>query len=173
MTRATDAIETLTELLPDWPQPGILFRDLSPVFADAEALRAVAEALVADFGEVEAIVGIEARGFVLATAAAVATGHGTVLIRKGGKTPPPVISRDYGLEYGEASLELAPARIRPGMRVVVVDDVLATGGTLAAGLELLREAGAEIVGIGVAIELVALEGRAKLGEVPITALQQV
>jgi adenine phosphoribosyltransferase len=172
MSTATDALARLTSVTPDFPSPGILFRDLTPVFADPEALRAVAEELV-EGSTAEAIAGIEARGFVLAAAAAVATGRGAIVVRKAGKLPPPTVSREYALEYGTATLELSLGVFRPGTRVVVVDDVLATGGTMRATVDLLREAGLEVEGVAVAIELAALGGRAKLPDVPVRALSVI
>lgn len=172
MTAATEALERLTSLTPDFPEPGVLFRDLSPVFADADALRAVAEQLVAG-SDAAAIAGIEARGFVLAAAAAALTRRGAIVVRKAGKLPPPTIRRDYALEYGSASLEIAASATAGGMSVLVVDDVLATGGTMRATVDLLRIAGFRVSGVAVAIELGELGGRQQLGDVDVRALLTV
>ena len=158
---------------PDFPSPGILFRDLSGLFADGPALRTVADALLEGFDGVDAVVGVEARGFVLGTAAAVAGGLGMLAVRKAGKLPGEVLAESYALEYGSATLEIHPDTLRPGSRVVIVDDVLATGGTLAATLRLMSRAGLVVTGIAVVLELEALEGRAVVAGVtdaPVRAL---
>ncbi|MGA1838513.1 adenine phosphoribosyltransferase [Herbiconiux sp. 11R-BC] len=161
---------------PDFPQPGILFRDLSGLFASASSLRAVAEALIDDFGPIDAVVGVEARGFVLGAAAAVAGGVGMLAVRKAGKLPGEVLGESYELEYGTATLEVHPDTLPRGARVVIVDDVLATGGTLAATLRLMDGAGWEVAGIAVVIELEALGGRAVLADAtsaPVRALLEL
>ncbi len=164
----------MTAVVPDFPQPGILFRDLTPVFADAEALRAVIDELIAPFaGSFDCVAGVEARGFVLAAAAAVVSGTGVVMIRKAGKLPRTTHRRDYALEYGTATLELHTDELPPGTRVLLVDDVLATGGTLEASLGLLADAGLVVAGISVVLELGPLGGRARLGTAPFHALQLV
>lgn len=172
MIAAIEALERLTSLTPDFPQPGVLFRDLSPVFADAEALRAVSLALVQG-SDAASIAGIEARGFVLAAAAAALTRRGVMVVRKAGKLPPPTLRRDYELEYGRASLEIPAAGTAPGTRVLVVDDVLATGGTMRATVDLLRLAGLEVAGGAVAIELADLGGREQLADLEVRALLTV
>lgn len=151
---------------PDFPEPGILFRDLSGLFADPEGLPAVGAALVgrgaeqSPFGHVDAVVGIEARGFVLGTAAAMAGGLGMLAVRKAGKLPGDVLTESYALEYGTASLEVHPETLPAGSRVLLVDDVLATGGTVAATVRLMQRAGWVVAGISVVIELDGLGGRA-------------
>ncbi|WP_368499798.1 adenine phosphoribosyltransferase [Herbiconiux sp. A18JL235] len=151
---------------PDFPEPGILFRDLSTLFADPEGLPAVGAALVgrhaepSPFGAVDAVVGIEARGFVLGTAAAMAGGLGMLAVRKAGKLPGEVLTESYALEYGTASLEVHPETLPTGSRVLLVDDVLATGGTVAATVRLMQRAGWVVAGISVVIELDGLGGRA-------------
>ncbi len=163
VTAASDALDRLTAIVPDFPEPGIVFRDLTPVLADAGALHAVAADLAtAADAPYDAIAGVEARGFALAAAAAAIGGSGLVLIRKAGKLPRPVFQRPYALEYGTATLELHRDELPRGSRVLLVDDVLATGGTLAAALGLLGDAGLEIAGIAVALELSALGGRERL-----------
>jgi len=166
------AIERLVRTQPDFPQPGVLFRDLTPVLADADALRDVATALAAAAPDATLIAGLESRGFLLGAAAAVIAGTGVLAIRKPGKLPGRILFEDYALEYGSARLELHPDDVPPGSRVLVVDDVLATGGTAAAACRLLRRAGAEIAGVAVAIELGELRGRAALPDVAVTALRR-
>jgi len=170
----TAVLDRLPAIVPAFPSPGILFRDLTPVFADATALRLVIDELIAPFaGSYDVIAGVEARGFVLAAAAAVVAETGVVMIRKAGKLPRPTVSRDYALEYGTAKLELHTDELPDGTRVLLVDDVLATGGTLEASLGLLADAGLVAAGVSVVLELTALNGRARIGDVPFHALQQV
>jgi adenine phosphoribosyltransferase len=163
----------LTET-PDFPSPGILFRDLSGLFADGPALRAVAEELIEGFGPIDAVVGVEARGFVLGAAAAVAGGLGMLAVRKAGKLPGEVLAESYELEYGTATLEVHPDTLPRGARVVIVDDVLATGGTLTATLRLMERAGWEVAGVAVVIELSSeFDGRGVLAastDAPVKAL---
>lgn len=167
--QAERQVHALTEVYPDFPTPGILFRDLTPVFADADAFRAVIDALLGvtehdgteDQGFV-AVAGVEARGFVLAAAAAYGTRRGVLAIRKAGKLPGTVLSESYALEYGTADLELHAGRLPEGSRVLLVDDLLATGGTLAAAAKLLERAGYVVAGIAVVLELEGLSGREKL-----------
>jgi len=152
-----------TALIPDFPKPGIVFRDLTPVFADGAALRAVVDELVAPYaGQIDSVAGVEARGFLLAAAGAYALGLGVVVIRKPGKLPREVISQDYDLEYGSTSLELQPADLPAGSRILLLDDVLATGGTLAAAATLIERADWVLAGVGVVLELDGLDGRAAL-----------
>ncbi|AXI81731.1 adenine phosphoribosyltransferase [Peterkaempfera bronchialis] len=165
--------------VPDYPQPGVVFKDIAPLLADAAAFAALVEALaarVAALGAVK-VVGLEARGFVLAAPAAHAAGVGFVPIRKAGKLPGPVHSRAYDLEYGSAVVEVQQDAFTPGERVLVVDDVLATGGTVSAALDLLRQAGAEPAGVVVLMELAFLAGRSRLaehlGDAPLEALIEV
>ncbi|NEM90677.1 adenine phosphoribosyltransferase [Galbitalea soli] len=163
MPSAADLITSLTATVPDFPKPGILFRDLTPVFANGEALRVVTDALVEPFrGEVDAVAGVEARGFVLAAAAAYALGVGMLIIRKPGKLPRPHLSQSYDLEYGSATLELQPDDLPPASRVLVLDDLLATGGTLSAAIDLVQRANWTVAGVSVVLELEGLGGRAVL-----------
>jgi adenine phosphoribosyltransferase len=171
---AVRLIDSLTAVIEDFPQPGITFRDLTPVFADGEALRAVADALVAPWvGRIDAIAGVEARGFLLAAAAAYSVGLGVLVVRKPGKLPREVISESYDLEYGSTSLEVQPADFPAGTRVLVVDDVLATGGTLAASTRLIERAGWLVAGVSVVLELDELDGRAALEGRDIRSLTRV
>lgn len=160
-----DRVRGLLRDVPDFPQPGILFKDFSPLLADAGAFAD----LVADVaghwaGRVDLVAGIEARGFVLGAAVAHALGRGFVPVRKAGKLPPPVRSLSYDLEYGSATLEVAESAVRPGERVLVLDDVLATGGTARAACELLEQGGAHVVAVEVVLELGFLDGRGLLGD---------
>ena len=168
-----EALARLADLVrdvPDFPEPGVVFRDITPVLADGAAFTTLAVALGALAGEADLVVGVEARGFLLGAAAALTAGTGIVPIRKAGKLPRVAASRSYELEYGTATLELPADAIPPGARVLVVDDVLATGGTAAAACDLVASAGAEVVGFATMIELVALGGRARLDGVPVHAL---
>ena len=171
---ATEALERLSRTIPDFPQPGISFRDLTPVFADGPALKTVTDALLEPFtGRFDVIAGVEARGFVLAASAAYASGHGVVMIRKPGKLPRPVLSEDYDLEYGSATLQVHADELPAGTRVLLLDDVLATGGTLAASCSLIERAGWSVAGIGVVLRLVDLHGEERLPGRDIHCLQEV
>jgi adenine phosphoribosyltransferase len=156
--------------VPDYPSPGVLFRDITPVLADPEAFAIVATELASLVGDADVVVGVEARGFLLGAAVAVVAGTGVVPVRKAGKLPRVAGSRTYDLEYGTATLELPAETVAPGSRAFVVDDVLATGGTAAAACALVADAGAEVVGFGALLELKALDGRGRLGDVPVHAL---
>ncbi len=154
----------LVRTVPDFPQPGVLFRDLTPLMGDAGALRATIEALVGPFREerVELVAGMEARGFVFGALAAYELGAGFVPLRKPGKLPAAVEAVSYALEYGTATLEVHRDAFGHGRRVLLVDDVLATGGTAAASVDLLERVGATLVGCAFVLELPALGGRARL-----------
>lgn len=168
---AREAIERLSRVVVDFPAPGIAFRDLSPVFADGPSYRSVIDALLEPFdGQFDALAGMEARGFVLAAGAAYATGLGCVMIRKAGKLPRPVITEHYELEYGKATLEVHPDQLAPGSRVLLLDDVLATGGTLAASCRLAERAGWRVAGISVVLELGELHGTDKLPDRRVNSL---
>ncbi|MGI8665734.1 MAG: adenine phosphoribosyltransferase [Jatrophihabitans sp.] len=155
----------------DFPQPGVLFKDITPLLADAAVFGACIQALAAlpAVAGADLIAGVEARGFVVAAALAQATSLGMVPVRKAGKLPPPTISARYELEYGHAEIEV-PVGLLEGRRVYLVDDVLATGGTLAATVELLTRAGATVTGIGVLVELSFLHGAARLAGQHLTSL---
>jgi adenine phosphoribosyltransferase len=176
MTDGTAArlVNELAAVIEDFPRPGITFRDLTPVFADGPALRAVSDALASPYvGKVDAIAGVEARGFLLAAAAAYSAGLGVLVIRKPGKLPREVISESYDLEYGSATLEVQPADLPVGSRVLLIDDVLATGGTLAASAKLIERAGWVVAGVSVVLELDDLDGRAALPGRDIRSLVRV
>ena len=174
--------ETLARLVvdvADFPQPGVVFKDITPLLDDHRGFTAVVQAL-ADAGRddsgatvVDKVLGMEARGFILAAPVALALGAGFVPVRKAGKLPRDTHAVSYALEYGEATLELHHDAVAPGERVLIVDDVLATGGTVGATIELARRCGAEVVGVAVLMELSFLPGRDALGGVPLTALMKV
>jgi adenine phosphoribosyltransferase len=161
--------------VPDFPHEGIVFKDLSPLFADGPAFREVIDAVVGHHGDAafDVVVGIEARGFLLGAAIAYATGKGVVPVRKAGKLPRRTHSASYALEYGSATLEVHEDAFIAGQRVLVVDDVLATGGTAVATLGLVEQAGGTVVGFTVVLELAFLDGRAKLPERSVHALLTV
>jgi len=173
----------LTELIrdvPDFPEPGVLFKDITPLLADHDGFAEVVDALAeagrdADTGEtvIDKVVGMEARGFILAAPVALALGAGFVPVRKAGKLPGPTHVVSYSLEYGEASLEVHQDALREGERVLLIDDVLATGGTAAATRTLVEECGAEVHALAVLMELTFLPGRAALGDLPLHVLKQV
>ncbi|WP_458040233.1 MULTISPECIES: adenine phosphoribosyltransferase [Bacteria] len=165
-TPSPDALvraESLIAVIPDYPQPGILFRDIMPLLADDAALRATIDALIEPFaGTYDVVAGIEARGFLLAGAAAMAAGVGLIPIRKAGKLPRPAASVSYALEYGTAEIE-AHDDMPHGSRVLLLDDVLATGGTIAAARTLVERLGGSVAGTAVLLELDGLGGRAVAG----------
>jgi adenine phosphoribosyltransferase len=159
--------------VPDFPSPGVLFKDVTPLLADARALRDCVDALAAPWrgAGLDAICGIEARGFIFGAALARALDVGFVPLRKAGKLPAATRGVEYLLEYGSARLEAHADALTSGARVLIVDDVLATGGTLAAGFELVQSLGAEVAGAAVVIELAFLAGRARWpAGVPLQAL---
>jgi adenine phosphoribosyltransferase len=169
--RLAELLRTHVRDVPDWPLPGIVFKDITPLLADAQGFAAVVDALVDGVGPgTDRVVGIEARGFILAAPVAYRLAAGFVPVRKQGKLPAPTIVEAYVLEYGEAVLEIRNETLRPGDRVLIVDDVLATGGTAAAAVELVRRSGAEVIGLRVLIELSFLDGRSRLPGVPVQAL---
>ncbi|WP_205650415.1 adenine phosphoribosyltransferase [Actinoplanes solisilvae] len=159
----------------DFPKPGIVFKDLMPLFADGPAFRTVIDGIVAHYGKdtFDVVAGVEARGFVVAAAVAYAAGVGVVPVRKAGKLPRPAIAVSYELEYGEATLEVHEDAFVAGQRVLVVDDVLATGGTAGAALELVERAGGTVAGFTVLMELAFLKGRERLGSRTVHALLTV
>ncbi|MEV4949520.1 adenine phosphoribosyltransferase [Streptomyces sp. NPDC053755] len=150
--------------VPDYPKPGVLFKDITPLLADPEAFTALTDTLAtlcATHGATK-VVGLEARGFILAAPVAVRAGLGFIPVRKAGKLPGATLKQAYELEYGTAEIEVHAEDLLPGDRVMVIDDVLATGGTAEAALELIRRAGAEAAGVAVLMELGFLAGRARL-----------
>ncbi|MFG1948987.1 adenine phosphoribosyltransferase [Nonomuraea sp. NPDC048826] len=165
---STTILEHIRDV-PDYPKPGVMFKDITPLLADHTAFRAVVDGLAEGF-EADKIVGIEARGFILAAPVAYQEGAGFVPVRKKGKLPAAVLEESYDLEYGSATIEVHDDAFSPGDRVLIVDDVLATGGTAAASVELVRRAGAEVVGVSVLMELAFLKGRERLRGVEIRSL---
>jgi adenine phosphoribosyltransferase len=152
--------------VPDFPRPGVMFRDVSPLLASADGFARCIEALAAPWRDsgVQVIGAVEARGFIFGAALALHLRAGFVPLRKPGKLPPPVQAVDYQLEYGKDRLELRRDVLAPAQRVLLVDDVLATGGTLCAAAKLVAGAGATLLGAAVVIELDALGGRSRWGE---------
>jgi adenine phosphoribosyltransferase len=157
----------------DYPKPGVVFKDITPLLGDGAVLRAVVSGLASGHGPVDKVAGIEARGFILAASAACQLGVGFVPVRKQGRLPGPTYAQSYELEYGTATLEVHQDAFQPGERVLVVDDVLATGGTAEATASLIRRTGAQVVGIAVILELTFLGGRARLAAENLRALLAV
>jgi adenine phosphoribosyltransferase len=187
--------------IPDYPQPGIVFKDITPLLADGDAFAAVVSAMaegsgdgeggrgqgvgglgqgvgglgqgVGGLGRIDKVVGIEARGFILAAPVACCLRAGFVPVRKQGKLPAETLAESYQLEYGTATVEVHVDAFQPGERVLIVDDVLATGGTAAASVSLVRRSGAEVVAVSVLLELGFLGGRARLPDVEVRSLLAV
>jgi adenine phosphoribosyltransferase len=172
-------ISGLVRDVPDFPEPGVVFKDISPLLADADAFGQVVEALAASGRDetgatvVDKVVGIEARGFILAAPVALALGAGLVPVRKAGKLPGETISQSYALEYGEATLEAHRDAFAAGDSVLVIDDVLATGGTMWAAVSLIEACGASVRAAAVLIELGFLGGRAATGKLRVDALTTI
>lgn len=158
----------------DFPEKGIIFRDISPLMQDGEAYRFSVNEIVAfakDLG-VDKVVGPEARGFMVGCPVAVGLGCGFAMARKKGKLPRETVEVDYGLEYGEATLQLHSDAVKPGERVLICDDLLATGGTTLATVELIEKLGGEVVGLAFLIELMDLKGRDKIANYTIKTLME-
>lgn len=158
--------------VPDFPKPGIQFKDITPVLANPRLLAGAIDLLVAPHppGSVDAVVGIDARGFIFAAAAAVKLGAGFVPVRKHGKLPYQTIEQSYDLEYGSNTIAIHVDAVKPGSRVILMDDLLATGGTAAAAAALLQKVGAKILEVSFMIELSFLHGREKLKDYPVRSL---
>jgi adenine phosphoribosyltransferase len=167
-----EQLASLIRDIPDYPEPGVVFKDITPVLGDAKAFATLLDALAEPFRDagVTKVAGIEARGFTLATPVADRLGAGFIPVRKPGKLPYETIREEYTLEYGSDALEIHTDAAHRGERILLVDDVIATGGTAAAAIRLLRKIGAEVVGISVFIELAFLEGADMLDGVPLHAL---
>jgi adenine phosphoribosyltransferase len=165
-------LQGLVHDVPDHPRPGILFKDLTPLLAHPEGLREVVRRVVETHPvrTIDVIAGIEARGFLFAAPVAVALGVGVVPVRKAGRLPRAVHERSYDLEYGTATLEVHQDAFLPGQRVLLMDDVLATGGTAAAAVHLIERCGAVPVGLSVVLEIAFLSGRRALGGLDVQAL---
>jgi adenine phosphoribosyltransferase len=164
--------------VPDYPKPGIVFKDITPLLADGAAFAAVVSAMAegsreGGWGKIDKVVGIEARGFILAAPVACCLGAGFVPVRKQGKLPAATLGESYQLEYGTATVEVHVDAFQPGDRVLIVDDVLATGGTAAASARLVRRSGAEVAAVSVLLELGFLGGRARLPGVEVRSLLAV
>lgn len=164
MTDPTQRLKHLIRDIPDFPKPGVLFRDISPLLADPSGLALAVELLANPYRgkNIDLVVGAESRGFIFGTAVACCLSAGFVLVRKPGKLPHTKVSKTYDLEYGQDTLEMHADAIVKGQRVLVVDDVLATGGTMRASCDLVEQLGGEIVGVAVLTELIALGGRGKV-----------
>lgn len=168
----TKLIESRIRDIPDYPQPGIVFKDITPLLADPAAFSAVVDAIVTHHGRgtVDKIVGLEARGFLFGAPVAYHMAAGFVPVRKSGKLPSATYAETYDLEYGSATIEVHQDAFQPGERVLIVDDVLATGGTAEAAVALVRRSGAEVVGLTVLMELSFLNGRDRFTDLPIHSL---
>jgi adenine phosphoribosyltransferase len=166
----TELLHSRIRDVPDYPKPGIVFKDITPLLADGPAFAAVVTALAAGNEGVTKVAGIEARGFILAAPVAYVLGAGFVPVRKQGKLPAETHAESYELEYGEATLEVHADVFGPGDRVLIVDDVLATGGTAAATARLVRRGGATVAGVTVLLEIGFLAGRAKLPDLDVRSL---
>ncbi len=179
MTADLDGLITrLVRDIPDFPKPGVMFKDITPLLDDPVAFGLVVQAL-ADSGRrdgevvVDKVVGIEARGFILAAPVALALGVGFIPVRKPGKLPAATLEVSYDLEYGNETLQIHADAVGAGDRVLIVDDVLATGGTAVAAHTLVERAGGEVSGLAVLMELGFLGGRAKCGSMPVSTLHLV
>ena len=165
-------IEAAIRNVPDFPKPGIQFKDITPVLADARLFAGAIDLLTENFapGSVDAVVGIDARGFIFAAAAAIKLKAGFVPVRKKGKLPYNTHEQDYALEYGTATVAMHIDALKPGARVLLIDDLLATGGTSAAAVALVKKLGAEILEASFLIELKFLDGRERLKGIPIRSI---
>ena len=175
MTRPVDLTQLIIDRIrdvPDYPKPGVTFKDITPLLADHTAFAAVVDAIVAHYGRgaIDKVAGVEARGFILAAPVAYHFGAGFVPVRKKGKLPASTYAESYDLEYGSETIEVHQDAFTPGERVLIVDDVLATGGTARATAELVRRTGAEVTGLSVLMELGFLNGRDKLTDLDVHAL---
>lgn len=158
--------------VPDFPKPGILFKDITPLLGDRDALRVACELLAEPFAsdQIDVVVGVESRGFIFGPPVALALGSGFAIARKRGKLPWKTVSTSYDLEYGSEHIEMHEDAVIRGQRVLLIDDVIATGGTAAATARLLAQMGADVVGSCFLIELRALEGRKQMAGLPVHAV---
>jgi adenine phosphoribosyltransferase len=165
-------IEKAIRNVPDFPKPSIQFKDITPVLADARLFAGTIDLLTQNFkpGDVDAVIGIDARGFIFAAAAATKLHAGFVPVRKKGKLPFQTIEEDYALEYGHSTVAMHIDALKPGAKVLLVDDLLATGGTAAAAISLVKKLGGQILEVGFVIELNFLNGRTKLHDLPVRSL---
>jgi len=171
-TLDTASLQALVRDVPDFPQAGIVFRDITPLLGNGAALRSAVDAIAALYDEIDTVVGIESRGFILGSPVAYALRVGMVPVRKLGRLPRATERADYALEYGTNTVEIHADALQPRERVLIVDDVLATGGTAAATAELVERLGGEVAGIAVLIELPELGGRERLASYAVTSLLQ-
>ncbi|MFJ7333431.1 adenine phosphoribosyltransferase [Streptomyces sp. NPDC101110] len=164
MTGISDLLLSRIRDVADYPEPGVMFKDITPLLADPAAFTALTDALaeIAERTGATKVVGLEARGFILGSPVAVRAGLGFIPVRKAGKLPGATLAQAYDLEYGSAEIEVHAEDLAGGDRVLIVDDVLATGGTAEASVQLIRRAGAEVAGLAVLMELGFLGGRARL-----------
>jgi len=171
---AVDDLKRRIRDIPDFPKPGILFRDITPLLADGRAFRQAIDYLGGRYldKKVDVVVGVEARGFIMGAALAYKLGAGNILIRKSGKLPYKTHRTTYSLEYGTDTLEIHQDAFKPGQRVLIADDLLATGGTISAAVDLVHQLGGEIVELAFLIELTALKGREKLKDYSVFSLIQ-
>lgn len=174
MSADSSWLSDLVRDIADYPSPGVTFRDITPLLGDGAGFGRAIDALVARFAgvEVDRVIGMEARGFIVAAPVAKEIGAGFVPVRKAGKLPWAVVREEYSLEYGSDKLEMHRDAIHPGERVLVIDDVLATGGTAAATCRLVEELGGVVVGLGFLIEIGGLGGRGRLGERVVESLHR-
>jgi adenine phosphoribosyltransferase len=157
-----DELRSHVRDIPDFPQPGILFRDITPLLADGDYFHTAVSSMAAPFKDIDHVVSIESRGFILGSPIAYSLGAGLVPVRKVGRLPSNTIQEEYELEYGVNTVEIHSDAIKPGERVIIVDDLLATGGTIRAAVNLVERLDANLVGVSVLIELSDLKGRDKL-----------
>ena len=171
MSQISDLVASRLRDIPDFPKPGVMFKDFTPLIADGPALRELVRDIAQRYaGSVDVIVGIEARGFILGAAVAYELELGMVPVRKAGKLPGDTLRESYALEYGTAEIEVHTDAFEAGQRVLVIDDVLATGGTAEATALLVERAGAKLAAIEVVLELAFLEGRKRLADRPVNAI---
>lgn len=164
-------VESNLREVQDFPAPGVVFRDITPLIANPEGFQSLINILADRYrGKVDAVAGLESRGFILAAPLAIALGVGMVTVRKAGRLPGPVVGVDYDLQYGSARMELQPFTVEDGQRVLILDDVLATGGTADAAFDLIEQSGGVPVGLCVLIELADLGGRTKLADRDVEAI---
>jgi adenine phosphoribosyltransferase len=169
------ALDRLIRVIPDWPSQGVTFQDLTGVLADSQGLREITEELAAPFAnqKIDVVAGMEARGFIVGAAVARQLDVGFIALRKAGKLPGIVHSATYALEYGTATLQVHQEDVKPGTRVLIIDDVLATGGTAKAAAQLIESGGAEVVGFGFILALDFLNGSEKISQYPIQSLRTI
>ena len=171
--KISELIATNLKHIPDFPEKGILFHDIVPLLVNGEAFRELIKSIADKYrGKIDVIAGLESRGFILAAPLAYELGIGMIPVRKAGKLPGEVIGVDYNLEYGTARLEMSPDTVKENDRVLIIDDVLATGGTASAAVQLLKKCGGNIQGLVVLMELTGLNGREKLKGIDIEAYLQ-